>query len=186
MFIPKATIADFLAVVRNYEGYPAIYKPAVIQAEPLGGMANDDRFTMLWKEKVLFVTAAVDGEYESRYIEIDPKHWYSISESTRLQAIEGFGQTNMRVLPPDRGPGYIWRLYSFTKLEQTDDGLYVELEAFGLTRDVPATLRWLVDPIVEHLPRNSLRATLEETRDAVLARVNREEEASRAQLQSSR
>jgi hypothetical protein len=36
-------------------------------------------------------------------------------------------------------------------------------------------VRWLVDPIVEHLPKNSLEATLNETRNAVLVRNNREE-----------
>jgi hypothetical protein len=39
-------------------------------------------------------------------------------------------------------------------------------------------VRWLVDPIVEHLPRNSVYATLEETRDAVLARIYREDQSS--------
>lgn len=186
VFIPKATIADFLAVNRNYAGYPAIYKPAVIRAEEVNCSGNDDKFTMLWEQKVLFVTTAVQGEYETQYIEIDQRHWYAVSQSTQLQAIEGFGQPDMRVLPPDQGPGYIWRLYSFTSLEQTHGGLYVELEALGLTRDVPATLRWLVDPVIDHLPKDSLRATLEETRNAILARVNREDEVSRTPLASSR
>lgn len=126
-------------------------------------------------QKVLFVTAAIRGEYETRYVQLDAKRWYSISESRRLQAIEKFGERDMRVLRPDRGPGYIWRLFSFTKFEESDGGVYIELEAIGLSRDVPSLLRWLVDPIVEHLPRNSLRATLEQTRHAVLARVSRED-----------
>jgi hypothetical protein len=115
------------------------------------------------------------GEYETRYVQVDAKRWYAISQSSRLRAIEKFGQPDMHVLPPDRGPGYVWRLYSFTKFEESDGGVYVELEALGLSRNVPSLLRWLVDPIVEHLPRNSIHATLEETRDAVLARISRED-----------
>ena len=175
VFIPKATIADVLGVTRDYDRYPEIYKPAVIEANKIGTAENDDRFSMLLMQKVLFVTAAVKGEYETRYVQVDAKRWYSISQSTRLQAIESFGQPDMRVLPPDQGPGYVWRLYTFTKFEQSDGGVYIEVEALGLSRNVPTLVRWLVDPIVEHLPRNSVYATLEETRDAVLARITRED-----------
>jgi hypothetical protein len=101
------------------------------------------------------------------------KRWYSISQSTRLQAIERFGHPDMRMLPPDEGPGYVWRLYSFSRLEESDGGVYIELEAVGLSRDVPIVFRWLVQPILEHLPRNSIHKTLEETRNAVLMRIGR-------------
>jgi hypothetical protein len=171
VFVPRATIADVLAVIRDYARYPEMYKPAVIDATAEGSDGNDDTFSMLLMQKVLFVTAAIKGEYQTRYVQVNAKRWYSISQSTRLQAIEKFGQSYMRMLPPDQGPGYIWRLYTITKFEESDGGVYIELEALGLSRDVPVMFRWLVDPIVEHLPRNSVQATLEETRHAVLARI---------------
>ena len=179
VFIPKATIADALAVVRDYDHYPEIYTPAVVEANRLGSEENNDRFSMLLTEKVLFVTAALQGEYETHYVEVDAKRWYSISRSIRLQSIENYGQPDMRALPPDRGPGYVWRLCSFAKFEENDGGVYIELEALGLSRDVPMMVRWLVDPVVEHLPRNSLQATLDKTRNAVLAKINREDLTSK-------
>ena len=175
VFVPKAAMADVLSVIRDYDRYPEIYKPAVMEAKGVGAAGNDDRFSMLLVQKVLFVKAAMQGEYETRYVQIDPKRWYSISQSTRLQAIEKFGEPEMRVLPVDQGPGYLWRLYSFTRFEESDGGVYIEIEALGLSRDVPMMLRWLVDPVVEHVPRNSLYGTLEETREAVLAKVSRED-----------
>jgi len=175
VFIPNATIADVFAVVRNYDRYPETYKPAVVQAKGRASDVDDDSFSMLFVQKVLFVTAAVQGEYKVQYTQIDPKHWYSISQSTRLQAVEGLGQAGMRVLPPDHGPGYVWRLYSFTRFEESDGGVYVEVEAIGLSRDVPALFRWIVDPVVEHLPKDGVHDTLEKTRNAVLERVNRQD-----------
>ncbi len=172
VFIPKATIADVFAVARDYDHYADIYKPAVIEARERGSEEDDDSFSMLLVQKVLFVTAALQGEYETQYTRVDAKHWYSISQSTRLQAVEGFGQADMRVLPPDRGPGFVWRLYSFTRFEESDGGVYVEVEALALSRDVPAMLRWLVDPVVDHLPKESLRETLEKTRNAVLEKAS--------------
>lgn len=175
VFVPKATIAEVLGVVRDYDRYAQVYTPAVVEANRLGSEENADRFSMLLMQKVLFVTAATKGEYETQFVQVDAKRWYSISKSTRLQSIENFGQPGMHELPPDQGPGYVWRLFSFTKFEESDGGVFIEVEAIGLSRDVPMLLRWLVDPIVEHLPKNSLQATLDETRNAVLVRNNRED-----------
>ena len=175
VFIPGATIADVFAVIRDYNHYPDVYRPAVIQANRLASPENDDRFSMLLMQKVLFVTAALQGDYETSYVQVNATRWYSVSQSTRLQAIERFGQPDMVALPPDRGPGYVWRLYSLTKYEESNGGVYIEIEALGLSRGVPAMLRWLVDPIVEHLPKDSLRVTLQKTRDAVLSRINHED-----------
>ena len=175
VFIPNVTLAHVLGVTRDYAHYTEIYKPAVLESKELSVTGNDDRFSMLLMQKVLFVNAAMKGEYETQYVQVDTKRWYSISRSTRLQAIEKFGQPDMQMLPPDHGPGYVWRLYSFTKFEESDGGVYIEVEAVALSREIPLMLRWLVDPVVEHLPRNSLRETLQETRDAVVARASRED-----------
>lgn len=175
VFIPGATLADVIAIARNYERYPQVYKPAVIQANRITSEGNDDRFSMLLVQKVLFVTAALQGEYETQYVRVNAKRWYSISRSTRLQAVENYRQADMTVLPPDTGPGYVWRLYSVTKFQESDGGVYVEIEALGLSRNVPAMLKWVVEPVIEHLPGNSVRATLQATREAAIARTGRED-----------
>ena len=43
----------------------------------------------------------------------------------------------------------------------------MEIEAIALTRNIPASLSWLVTPVVNHLSINSLTTTLRETREAV-------------------
>ena len=172
VFIPKTTISEVLAVTRNYDLYAEIYKPAVVEAKELSSVGLDDRFSMTLVHKAPLVTAAVKGEYEARYVQVDANHWYSIAKSTRLQAIQNFGQPDMRVLPADQGPGYIWRLYNFARFEQSGDGVYIELEAVGLSRDVPILFRWLVDPLIEQVARNSVHASLEETRKAVLLKCS--------------
>jgi len=172
VFVPKATISEVLAVTRSYDHYAQIYAPAVVAARELSSLGPDDRFSMTLMHKALFVTAAVKGEYEAQYVQVDTDHWYSIARSTRLEAIQNFGQLDMRVLPEDQGPGYIWRLCNFARFEQSRDGVYIEMEALGLSRDVPFLLRWLIDPFIEQLARNSIYATLEETRKAVLLKFS--------------
>jgi hypothetical protein len=56
-------------------------------------------------------------------------------------------------------------------LEERDGGVYIELEAMVLSRDIPAALRWVVDPIVRRVSRSSLETSLQQTADAVRTSV---------------
>jgi hypothetical protein len=92
---------------------------------------------------------------------------YSITHTTRVQEIEHYGQANEQELPPDQGSGYVWRLYSVARFEQRDGGTYVEVEAIALSRDIPIALRWLVNPIVRRVSKNSMLVSLQQTKEAV-------------------
>jgi hypothetical protein len=65
--------------------------------------------------------------------------------------IEHYSQKDERKLQPDEGSGYLWRVASFARYEERDGGLYLELEVFGLSRDLPASLHWLLRPIIDHV-----------------------------------
>ncbi len=170
VFIPNAALDDVLAVVHDYDRYKDFYKPTVADSKFLGRDDNEYRFSMLWRKKVLFVTAAVETEYRAPTFRPDEKRWCCLAWSTRVQEIRNCGEPTQSRLPPDTGSGYIWRLYSVSRCEEGDGGVYAELEAIVLSRDVPPYLRWLVNPIVSRLSRNSLLTSLEQTRDAVRER----------------
>jgi hypothetical protein len=89
-----------------------------------------------------------------------------VSYSTRIQEIENFGRAGQRKLPPDTGSGLIWRLYSFSRFVERD-GVYVEMEAIALSREIPFTLGWIVEPIVRRVSRSSLLTSLSQTSEAV-------------------
>jgi hypothetical protein len=55
------------------------------------------------------------------------------------------------------------------RYEERDGGVYLELEAMALTRDIPGSLAWMVKPVVNHLSINSLTTTLRQTRDVVIS-----------------
>jgi len=54
---------------------------------------------------------------------------------------------------------------------ERDGGVYVEFEAIGLSRDIPASMRWLIDPIVRRVSRRSLLTSLQQTEKAVRLRT---------------
>ena len=164
VFIPNATIGDVVPI-------PEMYRPVVIDAKLLDCAGKHRKFSMVLMRKVLFVTAAVDGDFEMQDIELDKRRWYGVSYSTRVQEIQNFGQADERSLPPDQGSGYLWRMYGFTRFEERDGGVYAGVEAIGLTRDIPLGVRWLAKPVVEPLPRNSVVTSLQDTRDATRSAI---------------
>ena len=73
-------------------------------------------------------------------------------------------------LPPGDDHGFLWRLHTFWRFEERDGGVYMEVEAISLTRNVPRIVSAVVTPIVRQLPRESLEMTLLNTRRALTGR----------------
>lgn len=166
-FIPHATIESLLAVVHDYDRYQDLYKPVVIQSKALAASDTEQEFSMTWERHVLFVDAAIKGRYHAHDFVVDAHRGYNITNSTRVQEIEDYGRAAAHLLPPDHGNGFIWRMHSIARYEERDGGVYLELEAIALTRDIPGSLRWLVNPVVNKLSVRSLTTTLHQTRVAV-------------------
>lgn len=168
-FIPNATIASLLAVIHDYNRYKEIYSPVVAESKAISSTETGQQFSMVWRRRVLLINAAMEGEYESHDFMVDPRRGYSIVNTTQLREIEGAGQSGEHLLPPGQGSGFIWRMHSIARYEERDGGVYLELEAIALTRDIPLSLRWLVSPVVNRLSISSLETSLRQTRDAVSA-----------------
>jgi hypothetical protein len=167
-FLPNTTLAETFAVLRDYGRYKKFYGPQVVDAKLLSQTGPDDAFSVVMLNKALLSKAALRTDFASNYVKLDDKHWYSTSYSTRIREVEHFGQASEHALAPGEGSGYIWRLFSFAKFEARDGGVYVEVEVIALSRDIPASLRWLVDPIVRRVSKNSLLISLRQTQEAVL------------------
>ena len=161
-FIPDARLEDVLSAVRDYGDYKEFYKPTVVDSKSLGTDGACDKYSMRVVNKETVAETALDIEYETCYFKTDERRWYSITHTTRVQEIRHYGKPNEQELPPNQGSGYIWRLYSVARFEERDGGIYVELEAIALSRDVPAALRWVVNPIVLRVSRNSMLVSLQQ------------------------
>jgi hypothetical protein len=69
------------------------------------------------------------------------------------------------------GSGYLWRLNTYWRFAEKDNGVYIQCEALSLTRDIPTGLGWLLKPLVTRIPRDSLNKALGRTRDVVLQKA---------------
>lgn len=166
-FIAHVALNDVLRVVRDYGRFREFYQPNVIDSRAIAIGESKDRFSLRMVNRTFFLKNALDADYESCYIPVDDRRGYTISRTTRVQEIEEFGAPNQRMLQEGEGAGLIWRLFSIARYEERDGGVYVEIEAIALSREIPASLRWLAEPIVRRASRSALVTTLQQTEKAV-------------------
>jgi hypothetical protein len=167
MFLPDLTIEQVLDVTRNYDRYKEYYQPYVIESKAIAREDASDQFSMQIMNKAFFVKSALDADYQASIVRLDEHRVYAISRTTRVQEIEEFHQAGEHKMPEGEGRGFIWKLFSISRFEQRDAGVYVELEGIALSREIPVAARIWVDPIVRRVSRNSLLISLQQTGHAV-------------------
>ena len=171
VFIPNVSLKDTLAVLSDYASYKDIFHPAVIHSRAISTSDDEDRFSLVLTNTSSLLKTALDADYESRYVRVDDRRGYTVSRTTRIQEIDRVGTSGERLLQEGEGRGFIWRLFGITRYAERDGGVYVELEAIGLSRDIPGSLRWLVEPIVRRVSQASLSTSLRQTERAVLLKT---------------
>jgi hypothetical protein len=164
-FLPATNLKKTLALIQEYDNHKNIYKPEVMDSRLISRHHNDFRiYLRLLKKKIL--TVVLDTDHTVHYRELEPTRWVCRSYTTRIAEVENAGSAKEMVLAPDTGYGFLWRLNSYWRFQGRDDGVCLECRAISLTRDVPLGLGWIVQPIIQTLPKESLVRTLECTRDA--------------------
>jgi hypothetical protein len=167
-FISDSTIQEIFAVIQDYDNHKNIYKPEVVDSKLVRQEDHDFRiYLRLLKKKI--ITVVLDTDHEVHYRPVDRIRWVCRSHTTRIAEVENAGSHDERVLQPDTGYGFLWRLYSYWRFEERGAGVIVECRAISLTRDVPLGLGWAIEPIIQKLPKESLINTLEATRQALYA-----------------
>ncbi len=166
VFVPQTTVEATLARVQDYDNHKNIYKPEVMDSKLVSHDGNNFQiFLRLLKKKI--ITVVLDTDHDVHYQQVDGTRWFCRSHTTRIAEVDDPGTPKEKVLPPDTGYGFLWRLYSYWRFQERDGGVYVECRAISLSRDIPIGLGWIIEPIVRKLPRESLVNTLKATRDAL-------------------
>jgi hypothetical protein len=166
-FLPNTKLDDILEVTHDYDRYKEFYRPSVIESRAVARKASDDEFWMLLMNKAFFLETALDADYQATDVRVDERRFYTVSRATRVQEIKDYGRPSQYRMPEGEGGGYIWKLFSIVRLEQSDGGVYVEIEAIVLSRDIPGAVHLVVDPIVRRVARNSMLTSIKQTGEAV-------------------
>ena len=165
-FIPGATLSRTLAVLQDYDHHKDIYKPDVRQSRLLEHNGSEFKVYLQLYRKSL-ATVVVNVNLDVQYTRLGSMRATSKSYSTRIAEVENAGKSTEHELPVGNDHGYIWRLYSYWRIEEKDGGVYVQVESIGLSRTIPWTISWLVNPLIRSIPKSVLCSLLNRTRTAV-------------------
>jgi len=169
VFIPGASLADVLALVKDYDNHQKYYAPDVTRSKTLQHNGDFFKIYLQFKKKKV-ITVVLNTEHEVHYTMVDAARAYSRSFTTRITELENQGEPDEREKPEGENGGFLWRLYSYWRFQQRDGGVYVECEAVSLTRGIPFLVAPIVKPFVTSVPRESLEHTLTATRVAMKTR----------------
>ena len=118
-FVPATNLKKTLSLIQDYDNHKNIYKPEVIASRLISHRGNDFRISLrLLKKKIM--TVVLDTDHEVHYRSLDPKRWVCRSYTTRIAEVEHAGTPKERVLLPDTGYGFLWRLYSYWRFQEQE------------------------------------------------------------------
>lgn len=167
-WVPEATVDTTLALIQDYDNHWNIYKPDVIASKLISRRGDHFKIRLrLLKKKI--ITVVLDTDHDVHYSRLDRSRCYCRSYSTRIAEVQDAGKPGETVLQPDKGHGFLWRLNSYWTFQEEDAGTVIECRAISLTRDIPASLKWIIRPIIQRLPKDSLVNILAATRNALVS-----------------
>jgi hypothetical protein len=165
-FVSGGRASDMLALLRDFDRLSTYYAPEVESSHLISQRAGVATVAIRFRKQVV-VPIVLDAEYEVRDGLTGAGTGYSVSRSTHIWEVDNPGTAHERRMIEGDDDGFLWRLNTYWSFVEVSDGLFIECEAISLTRDVPAGLGWLVAPVVQEMPRDSLKFTLTATRNAL-------------------
>jgi hypothetical protein len=174
VFVPGAKLDDVLGVLEDYDHQSIYYSPDVERSKIESHEGDHFRvFLRFRRHKV--ITVVLNTEHDVHYFHDALGRAHSRSSALRIAEVENPGKSDEREKQPGDDGGFLWRMETWWRMEERD-GVYVQSEAASLTRDIPIGLGWLVGPFVTSIPKETLVFTLDATRNAVMAKVNKSKE----------
>ncbi len=165
-FAPGATAVQFERRLRDFNGYPHVFGPQVVEARAQLLGSNGMRVMMRVRQKHV-ITVVMDANYDVSFGQLDSRDGYSTSRSTRISEIDAPDTDHERALTPAEEHGFLWKLNTYRTYQQRDDGLYIQVETVSLSRSIPTGLGWALRPYVTSVPRESLEFTLRSAMNAL-------------------
>jgi hypothetical protein len=149
VFIPRLTL-DRLLHGLQHPGTPPPQED-VVSSRVIGRGADSLRVGIRLVRHAI-VTVSYDTEHEMQFRRVASNVATARSIATRIEEVGGGDH------------GFLWRLHSYWRYEETGGGVLVELRSLTLSRSVPALVRPIAAPLVSRVARESMVRTLEALR----------------------
>ena len=158
VLIPDITLEDVL------HGLIVAIEPSELQEDVVESRLierDGDRlhlFLRLRRRQV--VTVDYNTEHRVAYTRHGANAASSRTSAIRIAELEDVGSSDEREKPVGRDRGFLWRLHTYWRYQQVDEGVIAECESVTLSRGIPRLLSWMVRPLVNRTAREVLTQTL--------------------------
>jgi hypothetical protein len=166
VFFANVSIDRVLAVLQDFDRHAQWY-PELLRSRLIRHSGND--LTGYWRleKKEQLVDVVFDMTVEAHYDNVAPGRWTCHAYAKNVREVRDAGTPREKILPVGEGLGVFWRGYYYWSLESSGNGVIAELRTLSLSRSIPTGLGWIMKPVLQNFPRESLAATLRNTRKAV-------------------
>jgi len=170
VLIPGAKLDDVLGMLEDYDKHSVYYGPDVEQSKIKSRNGDHFRVFLRFRRRKV-ITVVLNTEHDIQYFRDGPERAHSRSSAVRIAEVENPGTKDEREKPAGEDGGFLWGMETWWRMEERDGGVYVQSEVVSLTRDIPVLLKWVIEPFVTSVPKETLSATLVATRKAVQGRT---------------
>ena len=169
VLVPGVTLDQLMHAVMGAVP-PHELQPDVLESRILEQEGNSRRVFLRLRREAMF-TVHYHTEHVVLFTRRGDGRWSSLSVATRIAELEDAETADEREKPIGNDRGFLWRLNSYWRYQQVDEGVIVECESVSLSRSVPAMLRWMIGPIINRTARETLTATLTSMSDVLQERA---------------
>jgi hypothetical protein len=129
-------VGNVSRMMLNFPLYKDFFKEQIIDSK-LTKQDSDQYDVLLRFYKKQFSTVVLNVDEHVKYTVLDPMRWTLAFHSTHVGEVE-HGK-NKQKLDKERSPeemaGYLWRLNFYFRVQQSDNGVYIEVETISLARE---------------------------------------------------
>ena len=168
VLIPGATLDDVLRGLMHGADLTRMQN-GVVESRVLD-RDGDRLHVFLQLRRKQLITVHYNTEHRVRYTRHHPGAASSRSVATRIAELADVGSPAEREKQIGRDRGFMWRLNSYWRYQQTAAGVIVECESVSLSRSIPRAIRWMATPIVNRTARQVMTRTLTSMAAAMSAR----------------
>ncbi len=157
--IPGVTLEEVLHAL-IYAVEPEALQDDVLESRVLARPGEDRLELFLKLHRKQIVTVHFNSEHSAAYTRHRPDMASSRTTATRIAELDGVGTPDEQEKPVGRDRGYLWRLNTYWRYQQVDEGVIIEVESLSLSRGIPRLLRWMVAPLINRAARDVLTQML--------------------------
>jgi hypothetical protein len=135
VYLENADADHMRGLLLNFDGYKDFFKEQILDSKLKKRTGDNDFDILLRFYKKQFKTVVLNVDESVHYTLVDPMKWTTAGHSTHIGQAEH--PRNKKKLDEERAPedaaDYLWRLNFYWRVQQSDNGCFVELEVIALT-----------------------------------------------------